>query len=183
MTMIITWLSTHRPFQKKWGNGKNNFIKGRRRKDQSVAGTQAGRQSDVPVCISSPAFTLFLVCGDRHNGLAVESLTFACRVSGTRKSCSSKELEGRGLCWDSNGLASMAWALSHYPLWEWVVSWGRHVILSLSKQTKPFHCDVCCFHMTLKRGHLEQWQQSIAVPCWLCYIKREKGEFVKKDAN
>jgi hypothetical protein len=34
--------------------------------------------------------------------------------------------------------------------------------------------------MTLKRGHLEQWQQSIAVPCWLCYNKREKGEFVEK---
>ena len=42
-------------------------------------------------------------CAERHSGLAVESLTFACRVSGTRKSCISKELQGRGLCWDSNG--------------------------------------------------------------------------------
>jgi len=33
-------------------------------------------------------------CAERHSGLAVESLTFACRVSGTRKSCSSKDSRG-----------------------------------------------------------------------------------------
>jgi len=52
-------------------------------------------------------------CAERHSGLAVESLTFACRVSGTRKSCSSKELRG-GDCAET----AMDWLLwpGPYPI-------------------------------------------------------------------
>jgi len=86
-TMIITWLSTHRPFQRNEEIERKKIIEGRR-KYQSVAGRQAGN------LMSLYAFHLQSL----HCSWCVESLTFACRVSGTRKSCSSKEFQGKGLC-------------------------------------------------------------------------------------
>ena len=62
MTTIITWLSTHRPFQRNEEIERKKFH--RRKKKISISSRQAGRQSDVPVCISSPVLTLFLVCGE-----------------------------------------------------------------------------------------------------------------------
>ena len=49
-------------------------------------------------------------------------------------------------------------ALSHYPLWEWVVSWGRHAILLPLPLPKPnpllyfYRCTFYHYHGLLSHG-------------------------------
>jgi hypothetical protein len=100
---------------------KNNFIKGRGRKDQSVAGTQAGNLMSLSSwCVETqwPDCAEFDIClqSFRH-----------------KKVLLTKGVPGEGTVLRQQWVGSLAWALSHYPLWEWVVCWGKHVILSLGK--------------------------------------------------
>ena len=117
-----------------------------------MSNQQAGRQSGVPVCTSSHTVPGVCVCAAQTLTLlrrphALHCWAFdnlhACDCTCMR--CASEDFQARtttkkGYCGQTAMGLSLCplSALSHYPLWEWVVSWGTHLILlPLPKQNSP----------------------------------------------